>query len=271
MLRGRADSRLLGCRGNLSLSKLTVDLELDLLANQQAATAERDVPDEAPVGAVDGSGQRATDLEVAVRIGCGATVLVVERDLLGDVPDSQVTDRLEVVVAVFLDRLQGEDDRRVLLDVEAVSAFQMPVRHVRAGVDARRLHGDGAPPGRRIVRVVQVEVGRDLVEAAAHGGHAHVLRTESDRGVVGVECPRHVVYSCFSRVCPLGAPAHYGRCTALLPKVLCLVKQLTRVTLPRGELRSVPWDARTKTHDQRTGVLPGPRGNPGATGEVDDA
>src|ERR1700683_3374778 len=80
-----------GCRfGRLVEAELTVDLELDLLTDEHAAAAERDVPDEAPVAAVDATGQGAADLGVAVGIGGGAAVLVVERDLFGDVFDGQV-------------------------------------------------------------------------------------------------------------------------------------------------------------------------------------
>src|ERR1700688_1348173 len=117
MLRGRAGCSLCADRLGLSrlvLPELAVDLELDLLADEQAATTEGNVPVEPPVGAGDGPGQRAADLDVAVRVNGRATVLVIERDLAGDAFDLKVARDLEVV-AGGRDRLQREDDLRVLL------------------------------------------------------------------------------------------------------------------------------------------------------------
>src|SRR6202040_3256497 len=105
MLRARAGCGPCRCRlciSGLLQREFAVDLELDLLADEESTTAERDVPREAPVAAVDGSGERAADLGVAVRINNRAVVLVVEGDLLGHALDRQIGGHF-VVVAVTLD------------------------------------------------------------------------------------------------------------------------------------------------------------------------
>src|SRR3984957_12444335 len=135
MLRGRAGCSL--CADGLSLSRLvlpelTVDLQLDLLADEQAAATEGNVPVEPPVGAGNGPGQGAADLGVAVGVDDRAAVLVVERDLASDVFDLQVTRDLELV-AGGRDGLQREDDLRVLLDVEEVCSLELSGAHPAVG------------------------------------------------------------------------------------------------------------------------------------------
>src|ERR1017187_10581819 len=93
MLRGRSGCS--SCGHGLRLSglverELAVDLELDFLADQKAAASEGNVPREAPVRAIHGPGEGATNLGVAERIDDRAAVLVVEGDLLGQAVDRQV-------------------------------------------------------------------------------------------------------------------------------------------------------------------------------------
>src|ERR1039457_2158553 len=206
MLRGRAGCGLCRCGlgfGGLLQRELAVDLELDLLADQESTATEGNVPGEAPVTAVDGSGERAADLGVAERVDDRAAVLVIEGDLFGHAFDGQVAGHL-VVVAVTLDRLEREHDFRGVLDIQEVGALQVAVALLRAGRDARGLNGDGAASGRRVVRVVQFQVSGDLAEAATNGRDAKVLRAEGDRRVMRVKTPRHSVYSLQARRAPGG-------------------------------------------------------------------
>src|SRR5579859_5008402 len=211
MLRGRAGCGLRADRLSLNrlvLSELTVDLQLDLLADEQATATEGNVPVEPPVGAGDGPGQRAADLDVAVRVNDRAAVFVIERDLASDAFDLQVTGDVEMV-AGWRDRLQREHDLRVLLDVEEVGALEVPVAHLVVGRDARGLDGDGPAAGGRIVRIVQLEVGLHLSEAATNGCDTEMLRAEADCGVMRIKTPRHGVYSLNAGSAPGGSGAHF--------------------------------------------------------------
>src|ERR1035438_8357764 len=215
MLRGRSGCSLCGRRllnRRLVLPELTVDLELDLLAHQEAAATQGDVPHESPVRAVQGPGQRSTNLGVAKRVDDHAAVLVIECELLGGVVDGEVADDPEVV-AVRRDRLQCEHDLRVLRDVEEVRALEMSVALLGAGGDARCLDGDRAAPGGRVVRIIQLEIRGHLAEAAAHGCDTEVLRAEGDRCVMRVKTPRHGVYSLNAGSAPGGLGHPFVRST----------------------------------------------------------
>src|SRR5918996_4145488 len=120
---------------SFALSELEVDLELDLLAHQDAAGVERHIPVEAPVAAIDRARQRATDLAIAGGIDAPAAVLVVELDLVGDALDGEIADDL-VAVSPLSDLLGLEDHRGVVLDIEEIRAPEVLVAIDAAGVDA---------------------------------------------------------------------------------------------------------------------------------------
>ena len=81
--------------GSADLLGLYVDHEVDLLADQEPAGLDGDVPRQVPVFALDrGLGLRGED-RVVVRVLAPAQELTVERDGLGDVADREVTDQLE--------------------------------------------------------------------------------------------------------------------------------------------------------------------------------
>src|SRR3954452_19778200 len=78
-------------RGELgALDRRDVELELDLLADEDAALVEADVPLEAPVAAVDGRLALEAGPEVAPRVVGGAGDLEVDRDRVGATVDGQV-------------------------------------------------------------------------------------------------------------------------------------------------------------------------------------
>src|ERR1035441_5224048 len=204
MLRGRPSRGGCGLDFRLLQCQLTVDLELHLLADEETAPTERNVPGEAPVRPVHRSGQGAADLRVAEGIDDRAGVLVVEGQLAGDLFDLQVACDLEVV-ALGCDRLQRENNLGVLLGVEEVGALEMTIALLRVRRDARGLDGHRATAGGRVVRIVQLQGSGYLAEAATDGGDPEVLRAEGNGGVMRVKTPRHGVYSLNAGSAPGGS------------------------------------------------------------------
>src|SRR4051812_34734210 len=79
-----------------------VELELDLLADEDAALVEADVPLQAPVAAVDRRLALEAGPEVVPRVDRGAGELPRDRDRVGDAVDREVADQ-RVDVAVLVD------------------------------------------------------------------------------------------------------------------------------------------------------------------------
>src|SRR5690606_17427289 len=162
-----------------------LDLDGDLLADQYATGLERLVPGEAEVLAVDlGLGREAEDV-LAPRVGGGAAELDVEGDLLGHVPDGEVTDDLELVAGVLGDPLAPEGDLRELVGREEVVAPEVSVAVGDPGVDARGLD-DGLDAG--LERVLgDDDLALELAEVPADLAHHHVPDDEADPGVGLIE------------------------------------------------------------------------------------
>src|SRR5690606_16313155 len=146
---------------------------------------ERLVPGEAEVLAVDlGLGREAEDV-LAPRVGGGAAELDVEGDLLGHVPDGEVTDDLELVAGVLGDPLAPEGDLRELVGREEVVAPEVSVAVGDPGVDARGLD-DGLDAG--LERVLgDDDLALELAEVPADLAHHHVPDDEADPGVGLIE------------------------------------------------------------------------------------
>lgn len=121
---------------------LALDLDLDLLADQDAAGLQRLVPGQAELLAVDlGRDREAPDV-LAPRVGAGAAVLDGELDRLGDVADGEVTDEGELVTGVADDAGAAEGQRGELLRGEEVFAAQVGVAVRGTGGDALGLDRD---------------------------------------------------------------------------------------------------------------------------------
>src|SRR3954471_6838426 len=109
----------------LLLDPFGVDDELDLVADDNAAGLEREVPLEAPLFAAHfGLGAEA-DAGVAPRGSLRSEVLTLERDRAGHAADSEITVQDEFAVAVVFD--VGRRERRVpvLFGVEEVGRAQV--------------------------------------------------------------------------------------------------------------------------------------------------
>src|SRR4051794_19194158 len=217
------------------LNRRDVELQLDLLAHQQVAAAERLVEGHVPVVAV----QLARDLErdalVAPRVGLLALNLGCEGDRLGHAVHRQLAGDLERLVVDRLDLRRLEAELRVLLDAEEVGRAKMLVAAGVAGVDRNALHV--AVGLRGLVALADHERALEVLELATNRGDAEVLHREADARVGGINGPRacrddvplevEIMFCCSlqkktacisnyrtgGRVCPWQNPA--GACTYL--------------------------------------------------------
>src|SRR5581483_4676619 len=172
----------------LLVDRLDVDLEVDFVADQEAARLERGVPVQAELLAVD----LAADLEarhlLAPRVLAAPEQGRVEHDGARHAADRQVAVDPGRVGAGRLDPCAGEGDRRILLDVEEVGRSQVAVALLLARVDRRRVHLD-LDRGLRRVRLVEHDRAGDAGEAALRRSEHHVLDTEANRRVLGIDLP----------------------------------------------------------------------------------
>src|SRR5690606_7473062 len=109
------------------LDRRDVELEVDLLAHEDAAGLQGGVPVHAPVLAVDGGLALEADALVAERVDGRAGVGEVDRDGLGRALDGEVTGDPVLGVAELLDLGAAERDLRVGVHVEEVVAPQVRV------------------------------------------------------------------------------------------------------------------------------------------------
>src|SRR5437764_11269067 len=93
-----------------ALDRSDVELELDLLAHEDAALVERDLEGEAPVATVDRRLALEPDSEAAPRVGRGAGQLPLDGDGVALAVDRQVTDQGVDVVLDLLDLRADERD-----------------------------------------------------------------------------------------------------------------------------------------------------------------
>src|SRR3954451_5019639 len=154
-------SHLLG-----ALDSGNVELELDLLADEDAALVEREVPGQVPVATVDRRFALEADAEAAPRVHRGASELPVDGDRVGLAVDGEVADQGEDVVVDLLDLGADEGDLRVVLEVEEVGGLQVGVAVGVAGVHARGVDLDLGPAVLRVLFIEEDLAGVDLETAA---------------------------------------------------------------------------------------------------------
>src|SRR5436190_13044958 len=164
-----------------------VDVQPDLVAHDDAAAFEYDVPLEAPVLTADLGGRAESGALVAPRRADRAEVLELERDRPGHVLDREVADEPIGAVARVLDLGRAERRGGMVLGVAEVRAAEVLVAGGVATVDV------GDVDGRLDRRVERVRGDRDAAagerEATTHLGHHEVAGRERDVGVARVERP----------------------------------------------------------------------------------
>ena len=119
-------------RSGSGLDQLDVQDDLDLLAHEDAAALDGDVPGQAEVLAVDLGGRLEAGAGAAPRVGRDAGEVQVEVHLAGDALDGEVAHEL-----VGGHRGGGEGHHREAVGVEEVGRRQVRVAVGAAGVDRR--------------------------------------------------------------------------------------------------------------------------------------
>src|SRR5947208_2105964 len=163
-----------------------VELELDLLADENATLVERDVEVQAPVAAVDGRLAFEARPEIAPGVVGRAGELEVDRDGIALAVDREVTDEGVDIVVNLRDLRRGELDAGVDLDIEEVRAAQVRVAILVSGVDAVGIDRDADAA---VVQVLLVEIDLAAVdlEVAADVDHHRVLGSKADAAVRRVD------------------------------------------------------------------------------------
>src|SRR3954447_13419718 len=177
-------SHLLG-----ALDSGNVELELDLLADEDAALVERDLEGKAPVATVDGRLALEADAEAAPGVDRGAVELPVDRHRVGLAVDGEVTDQGVDVVFDLLHLGADEGDLRVVGDVEEVRGLEVRVTVGVAGVDALDVDLDLGPAVLGVL-LVQEDLAAVDLEPAADGRDHRVLGREAQPAVGGVDVVR---------------------------------------------------------------------------------
>ena len=189
---------LLCCGGNLGLANraavalyglgdgLDVDLDVDVLADEDAAGLERLVPLQPEVPAIDPRLRREGHALVAPGVLAAAELFDVELHGLGHPVDRQVAGHGVLLLAGLLDLRALVRQLRVLLGVEEVGRLEVPVALRLARVDARDVDLDLHRRLRR-VRRVEGELGGPLGEVAADLRENHVPHAEADVRVLSVD------------------------------------------------------------------------------------
>src|SRR5690349_21828089 len=109
-------ARALRARTGLALAaRLDVDLELELVADGEAAGVERHVEGYAPFLAVEAAGRLEADDLGALRVLAPAGQFDVEGDRVADAAHRQVAGHLRPIGALELDPRALERDLRVLI------------------------------------------------------------------------------------------------------------------------------------------------------------
>src|SRR5687768_9390301 len=194
--------------------ELHLAFDPDLVRHEHAPGLERLVPLEPPLPAVDLGLKAEPRARLSPRVRSPALVLAVQVHFHRRVADHQLPDHAEAVaffLGWFLYPRGAKGDLRIALRVEEIGAPQVGVAIGDTGVDARNVDGrfDTGLVG---VIPVPAEGCLHVLEAAAHGGHHHVLYRELDARMGRVELPG-------------GRPCLCGGCHVIL---------LDEVSLPWG-------------------------------------
>jgi hypothetical protein len=180
----------------LEQDRLDVQVELDLVADDDAAAGDVVLPGDTEVVAVDlGGGLEADAPELALVLVAdpeGGLPFAegddVERDGPGHAANREVDRAGERGAAGALGEPAGECDLRVVLHVEEVCAAQMLVALRLAGPDSRRVYL--SLEGRvETVIPVELETTVDVFEQTAHPGDHHVPGAKLGLRVSGLKDP----------------------------------------------------------------------------------
>src|SRR5438876_5671589 len=189
-------SRCAGLRGEAArlrcrfVKRLEVDLDLDLVADQDAVRY-RHVPGEAEIRPIDRQRGGGTKVLPALSVGHDADQLDVEAHRTRDLADGEVAARRVVALALREDRVALESDLGVLLGVEEIRRLKVPVAPRVPGVDPLHRCGDLEVTLLGVLGV-QLDPAADLAEAAANGGHHHVLHRKVHCRMGWVDVPEHM-------------------------------------------------------------------------------
>src|SRR6266540_219900 len=167
--------------------RLDLDLEVDLLAHQEAARLDGHVPGHPPVLAVDRRPRRRGEHRLRFHIRPPSEELSREGDGPRDVLDREVAVELERGAPRRPHGGARERQHRVLLGLEEVAAHQVLVALFGVRRDALGLHLD--LDARILRRVADLDRSGELRELAPHL-RQHVSRHEPDHGVDRVELVR---------------------------------------------------------------------------------
>ncbi len=172
-----------------ALDQFHVDHDGDFVADHHAAAIQRAVPGEAPVLAVNRRAGGRSHVQIPPLIlDCLRGALDRERDFLRRPVHRQVADQLELARSAGFDAFRLEGQRRVLLHVEEIRAFQVLVTIFHARVDGGGVDGCLDRGFRRIGGIV-LDAAGDLAELAFHVRDHHVADGELRRGVRRVDLP----------------------------------------------------------------------------------
>ena len=167
---------------------LDLDLDLDLLADEQAAGLESLVPGKPERLAVDLGGGREADTLAAPQVGDDTHEFRVEGHLTRDPVDGEIALQRPLWSRDVTEPSRLEVDGRKLVDLQEVGRLQVVVARLlasryRGRLDARRglgLHGI----------VADLECGREALEAPLHLGDHQMADDELHAGVHRVRLPR---------------------------------------------------------------------------------
>ena len=164
-----------------------VERELDLVADEHVAAAERLVEPHPVVATRELAGDLQADAVVAPGVDVRALDLGFEDDGLRDAVEREVAGDAERVVADDLDAGRLEGHLGVVLGVEEVARAQVLVACGLVRVDRGDLDGAVGPGGGQVL--ADLQRAGEVCELAADVGDAHVLDGEADLRVRRIDVP----------------------------------------------------------------------------------
>ena len=145
--------------------------------------------------AVDLAGGAEAEPGASPRVLHRAADFAVERNFLRYATNREVTDDAVVGTAARLEALRHKRDLRVVRCIEEIGRAEMVVAALVAGIDRRGLDRDGRAGGGQ-VRLVDMSIDRELLEATLRRRDDHVLDCEFDGAVGEVQGPGHECSPC---------------------------------------------------------------------------
>lgn len=174
-----------------ALKHFDVDLDVNILANQNATRFHRLVPRQTEVFAVDRACQRVTDRRGLVEWVCHRSALfALECYRLGRATDREVSGQFDLVAARGSKSRAFEGHLWVIFDVKEVRGSQVIVPIRLACVDAVDVYRRGDLRCGEIVRV-EFDVPLERFKFTANLADHHVTNAKTDRRVCCVNLPSH--------------------------------------------------------------------------------